>query len=183
MDQRRTPKVPLWTQTIWKKLEENLRPYLNQNQHPNTITCTKVFHQGQKTWTGWRLKRNSWTQRPIQVSPRYPNLPSQQSITGPGKASLFFLFRANRPQLQHLSIPRHILRLLDNFNWQSFFNVQTQIMRSADNPTWVRAGLEKDKFMQRGRYKNAEFKLRTDQNIIFLFRRVPRMSWYIITNW
>jgi hypothetical protein len=56
-------------------------------------------------------------------------------------------------------------------------------MRSAVNPTWVRAGLEKDKFMQRGRYKNAKFKLRTDQNRIFLFRRVPSMSWYIITNW
>ena len=44
MDQGRTWKVPLRTQTLWEKLEKNRRPHWNQNQHPNPIPCTKVLH-------------------------------------------------------------------------------------------------------------------------------------------
>ena len=65
MDQGRTWKVSLRTQTVWEKLEKNRRPHLNQNQHPDPIPCTKVLYQNQKILKTLRRKLTPIKQRPI----------------------------------------------------------------------------------------------------------------------
>lgn len=168
MDQGRTWKVPLWPQTLRKKLEKNLRSHLNQNQHSNQIPCSEVLYQGEKSlkrWWGQRKLRQLFSLKAISRN----TVDTNGGVENwKGEIFVFVLFWKNRQELCFIWKIRKIVQFLGFIDRLSQSS-ELQVLWNFTNTERFRAWFEKDKLINRIFIEPKEFQSTINKDLVQLF--------------